>query len=82
MTQVFTPEFWLSQWEKAKKEDAYDVHKGFSTVEYWDKISAGYDKNKGEAGTRRLEKTMDFFRQKELPEIFIQIPSGSILSAG
>lgn len=66
MESVFTPEFWLTQWENAKKEDTYEVHKGFSSVEYWDKVSAGYDKNKGEQASRKLEKTMDFFRRKDL----------------
>ncbi len=66
MTHVFSPQFWLSQWEQAKQEDTYQVHKGFASVEYWDKVSAGYDKDKKELGVQKLEKTMAFFRRKHL----------------
>jgi cyclopropane fatty-acyl-phospholipid synthase-like methyltransferase len=66
METLFSKTFWVNEWEKDKSSDTYAVHKGFSTAEYWDKASATYNKSEKEVQNRRLEKTLDLFRQKKL----------------
>lgn len=66
MADIFNPEFWLDQWRENRKEDTYQVHKGFSTVGYWDKAAVDYNRNKEEIISRRLKKTVNCFRQKDL----------------
>jgi SAM-dependent methyltransferase len=66
MGSIFNQDFWLNEWEKGKSSDTYAVHKGFSTAEYWNKASATYDRGKKEVQGRRLEKTLELLRQKDL----------------
>ena len=66
MDNIFNKNFWIRQWDKDKKSDTYNVHKGFSTQEYWDKAAATYNRNKKEVKNRRLEKTMSFFKRSGL----------------
>jgi len=66
MDNIFNKEFWINEWENDKKNDTYDVHKGFSTPEYWDKAAGTYNQNKKEVLSRRLEKTMSFFKRSDL----------------
>lgn len=66
MDSILNTEFWISQWENDKKNDTYNVHKGFSTAEYWDKVADTYDQDKHEVKNRRLEKTISFLAQSNL----------------
>ena len=66
MNQIFTPAFWIEEWQRETNDDTYAVGKGFSTPEYWDKASATYNTSQRELENRRLEKTLDMFRQKKL----------------
>ncbi len=66
MNPIFNKDFWLRAWEKDKETDTYTVHRGFSTPEYWDRAAASYDRNKEETQSRRLSKTLDLFKQKDL----------------
>ncbi len=61
MGNIFNQSFWLDQWDNDKKNDTYNVHRGFSTPEYWDKAAITYDENQTEIKNRRLGKTIDFF---------------------
>ncbi|MCD4718732.1 MAG: class I SAM-dependent methyltransferase [Desulfobacula sp.] len=66
MDNIFNKKFWIKEWDKDKKSDTYNVHRGFSTQEYWDKAAATYNRNKKEVRNRRLEKTMSFFKRSGL----------------
>ncbi len=66
MEDIFNKAFWIQQWEGDKKGDTYEVHKGFSTPEYWDKAAATYNLNPSEVRNRKAEKTIDFFRRRNL----------------
>ena len=66
MDNIFNKNFWINQWENDKKNDTYNVHKGFSTREYWDKAAATYDQDKKEIQNRRLEKTLSFLQKSNL----------------
>lgn len=66
MDTIFDEKFWINAWENDRKNDTYDVHKGFSTSEYWDKSASTYNQNKKEVQDRRLEKTMDCFKRSHL----------------
>lgn len=62
MGTIFNADFWINQWENDKQNDTYTVHRGFSTPEYWDKAAGTYNGNKKERLSRRLEKTLLFFK--------------------
>ena len=66
MNQIFTPGFWIEEWQKETSDDTYAVGKGFSTPEYWDKASATYNTSQKELENRRLSKTLDIFRRNHL----------------
>ena len=66
MDTIFNKNFWIRQWENDKKNDTFNVHKGFSTAEYWDRAAHTYDQNKKEVQNRRIEKTMSFFERSNL----------------
>lgn len=66
MDNIFTADFWIHEWEKAKSDDTYAVHKGFSTPEYWDRAAATYNKGKEERQNRKVEKALARFREAGL----------------
>ncbi|MBT7260361.1 MAG: methyltransferase domain-containing protein [Desulfobacula sp.] len=66
MDTIFNKDFWIREWENDKKNDTYNVHRGFSTPEYWDKTANTYNQNKNEVKNRRLEKTLLFLKQNKL----------------
>lgn len=66
MSPIFNKDFWLKAWEQDKETDTYTVHKGFSTPEYWNRAASSYDRNKEEIQNRRLTKTLDLFKRKDL----------------
>lgn len=66
MNPIFNTDFWLKAWEQDKKTDTYTVHKGFSTPEYWNRAASSYDRNKTEIQNRKLSKTLDLFKRKDL----------------
>ena len=66
MDNIFNKEFWINEWKNDTKNDTYNVHKGFSTSEYWDKAAATYDQDKIEIQNRRLEKTILFLQKSNL----------------
>ncbi|MCP4021377.1 MAG: SAM-dependent methyltransferase, partial [Desulfobacteraceae bacterium] len=63
MDNIFTKDFWIKVWQEDKENQTYDVHRGFSSVDYWDKAAKNYNSNKKEKSSRRLEKTLDFFKK-------------------
>ncbi|THB80110.1 MAG: class I SAM-dependent methyltransferase [Desulfobacteraceae bacterium] len=66
MNSIFEKDFWLDQWHGDKREDTYNVHRGFSTVAYWDQAAPTYNKVRDEKHSRKLEKTLALFKQKGL----------------
>jgi len=63
---IFSKEFWLNQWSMIDKQDSFNVHKGFSTPDFWDKASASYDRGKGEVTSRRIDRAIDLFKRNGL----------------
>ncbi len=63
MDTIFTPDFWIHEWEKTKSDDTYAVHKGFSTPKYWDRAAATYNKGKQERQNRKVEKALARFQE-------------------
>jgi hypothetical protein len=66
MDNIFNKEFWIDQWENDKKSDTFNVHRGFSTPEYWDNAAATYNKGKKEVKARRLEKIVTALKEQNL----------------
>ena len=66
MDNIFNKEFWIDQWENDKKSDTFNVHRGFSTTEYWDNAAATYNKGKKEVKARRLEKIVSALKEQNL----------------
>ncbi len=66
MDNIFNKKFWINQWEDDKKKDASNLHRGFSTPEYWDNASTHYDKNKKEIKARRLGRIISAFKRNNL----------------
>lgn len=66
MDSIFNKEFWINEWENDKKGDTYNVHRGFSTPDYWDKASNNYNQNKKEIQDRRLDKIIKLFKANDL----------------
>jgi hypothetical protein len=66
MDNIFTPDFWIHEWEKIKSDDTYAVHKGFATPEYWDRAAATYNKGKQEKENRKKDKALARFREAGL----------------
>lgn len=66
MNTIFNKEFWLNEWDKDKESDTYNVHKGFSSPEYWDKAAGSYDQSGKEIQSRRIAKSIDFFERSDL----------------
>ena len=66
MDNIFNKKFWINEWENEKKTDTYNVHRGFSTSEYWDKTANTYNRNKKEVQNRGLKKTISFFKRSGL----------------
>ncbi len=62
----FNSQFWIREWEKKKPGDTHRVHKGFATPEYWDKAAFTYNKSPDEIKERRLNKTLEILRSKDL----------------
>lgn len=63
---IFSTEFWLNQWERIDGQDSSNVHKGFSTPEFWDRASASYDRGSDEVACRRIDKVIDLFQRNDL----------------
>ncbi|MCP4114766.1 MAG: methyltransferase domain-containing protein [Desulfobacteraceae bacterium] len=63
---IFSTEFWLDQWRRIEGQDSSNVHKGFSTPEFWDRASASYDRGKDEVACRRIDKVIDLFQRSGL----------------
>ncbi|MCF8044713.1 MAG: class I SAM-dependent methyltransferase [Desulfarculaceae bacterium] len=66
---IFTKDFWIKKWEhdKTGPGDTRQVHKGFSTPEYWDRAARTYDKDENELFSRKIEKTIAFFKATHGP---------------
>ena len=62
---IFTDEFWIKEWEKTRKEDTFNVHKGFAGPEFWDRASLSYNKDISEISSRRIEKAIDIFKRND-----------------
>lgn len=63
---IFSKEFWVRHWEGDQPGDTDNVHKGFSTVQYWDKAALSYNQDKAEVKNRRIEKTLSFLKEDGL----------------
>ena len=66
MDNIFNKDFWIQQWENDQKNDTFNVHKGFSTPEYWDNAASTYNLNKDEIKERRLKKIISAFKKNNL----------------
>lgn len=66
MADIFNKAFWIDQWRKDKQGDTYSVHKGYASADYWDKASAGYDRDEKEIKNRRREKVLAMFQRNGL----------------
>ena len=66
---IFTKDFWLEKWQrnKAGGNDTRQVHKGFSTPDYWDRAARSYDRDENELFSRKIEKTLTFFKTHHGP---------------
>lgn len=66
---IFTKDFWIEKWQPSKSgaADTRQVHKGFSTSEYWDRAAASYDKDENELFSRKIGKTIAFFKANHGP---------------
>ncbi len=60
---IFTKEFWIKEWENIKKDDTFNVHKGFSGQEFWDKVSRSYNTNNKEISSKGIKKSIDMFKR-------------------
>ncbi len=60
---IFTKEFWINEWEKIKQNDTFNVHKGFSGPEFWDKASLSYNTDKSEISSRGMHRSIDIFKE-------------------
>ncbi len=60
---IFTEKFWIEQWENIKKEDTFNVHKGFSGAEFWDKVSRSYNIGSKEISSKGITKSIDIFKK-------------------
>lgn len=58
MDNIFQQDFWIHQWKNDKNNDTFNVHKGFSSPEYWDNAAATYDMYQAEIKSRRIEKVI------------------------
>ena len=69
---IFTENFWIDQWnnikqeENTKTDDTYQVHKGFSTPEYWDTASLSYNTKNEEIASRKLNKITKLLKAEKL----------------
>jgi len=66
---IFTKDFWIEKWQQGETDDndTRQVHKGFSTPEYWDRAARSYDKDKNERFSRKIEKTLSFLQTHHGP---------------
>ena len=60
---IFTKEFWINEWEKIKQDDTFNVHKGFSGPEFWDRASLSYNTDNEEISSRRMQRSIDIFKE-------------------
>ena len=66
MASIFNKAFWLAEWQKDQESDTFQVHKGYSTSDYWDKAAATYDKDETERKSRKHEKVLSMFQRSGL----------------
>ncbi len=65
-SNVFSTQFWTDQWRRIDQHDSFDVHKGFSTPEFWDRASIAYDRGDNEVASRKIDKTLGLFENNGL----------------
>lgn len=63
MSSIFNKAFWIEQWQKDQNSDTYNVHKGYSTADYWDKAADSYDQDENERKSRRQNKVIAMFER-------------------
>jgi SAM-dependent methyltransferase len=63
MTSIFNKAFWIAEWQRDKESDTYNVHKGYSTADYWDKAALSYDQDENEKKSRRQDKVLAMFQR-------------------
>ena len=66
MDSIFTRKFWIDQWQKDKDSDTYQVHKGYSAPDYWNKAAPAYDQDEDELSCKRLDKALRLLRDNGL----------------
>lgn len=66
MENIFNKEFWIRQWENDTGSDTFNVHKGYSSPEYWDRAASTYNHDKEEIKNKRVEKIISRFRDQGL----------------
>ena len=63
---VFSKKFWIDQWNNIDKKDSSEVHRGFSTPEFWDRASISYDRGTEELASRKTDRAMEMFERSGL----------------
>lgn len=63
MSSIFNKAFWIAEWQKDKDSDTYNVHKGYSTADYWDMAADSYDQDENEKKSRRQDKVIAMFER-------------------
>jgi len=63
---VFSKEFWIDRWNNIDKKDSTEVHRGFSTPEFWDRASLTYDRGTEELASRKTDRAMEMFERSGL----------------
>lgn len=63
---VFSKDFWINKWNSIDKQDSSEVHRGFSTPEFWDRASISYDRGTEELESRKTDRAMEMFERNGL----------------
>jgi SAM-dependent methyltransferase len=63
---VFSKEFWMDRWNNIDKQDSTEVHRGFSSPEFWDRASISYDRGTQELASRKTDRAMEMFERSGL----------------
>lgn len=66
MSSIFNKDFWMKEWQKDQASDTYQVHKGYSTADYWDKAADSYDQDANERKSRRQDKVLAMLERNGL----------------
>ena len=67
MNNMFTEQFWMDAWvNDTAGKDTLAVHKGYSTVQFWDNASVTYNTDEDEIKSRRTTRALAMLKDKGL----------------